>query len=63
MVRLEERTLIAAPRERCFDLARSVEVHLAGNVHCGEQAVAAGGVTAGVIGLGERVTWRAGTWA
>lgn len=59
MVRLETRTIIAAPIERCFDLARSVEVHLAGNVHFGEQAVATGGVTTGLIGLGERVTWRA----
>lgn len=33
MVRLEELTVIRAPIERCFDLARSVEVHLAGNVH------------------------------
>lgn len=33
MVHLEEITLIDAPIERCFDLARSVEVHLAGNIH------------------------------
>ena len=59
MVKLEEVTLIRAPIERCFDLSRSVEVHLAGNVHFGEQAVAFGGVTSGLIGLGERVTWRA----
>jgi len=59
MVRLEERTLIRAPIERCFDLARSVEVHLAGNVHCGESAVASGGVTSGLIGLSQSVTWRA----
>ena len=65
MVRLEEITLIQAPLERCFDLARSVEVHLAGNVHCGEQAVAKAGVTSGLIELGQRVTWRAkhfGVW-
>ena len=59
MVRLEERTLIHAPIELCFDLARSVEVHLAGNVHCGESAVAAAGITSGLIGLSQRVTWRA----
>lgn len=35
MVRLEEITIIRAPVERCFDLARSVEAHLAGNIHCG----------------------------
>lgn len=59
MTAIEEVTVIHAPIERCFDLARSVEVHLAGNIHCGEQAVAAGGVTTGLIGLGQRVTWRA----
>ena len=59
MVRLEELTVIQAPVQRCFDLARSVEVHLAGNVHSGEQAVASGGVTSGLIGLGQQVTWRA----
>ena len=59
MVRLEERTVIQAPIERSFDLARSVEAHLAGNVHWGEQAVATGGVTSGLIGMGQRVTWQA----
>src|SRR3954468_10787271 len=59
MVRLEELTTIQAPIERCFDLARSVEVHLLGNVHFGEQAVATGGVTSGLIDMGQRVTWRA----
>lgn len=59
MVTVEEITIIRAPVERCFDLARSVEVHLAGNVHCGESAVASGGVTSGLIGPGQRVTWRA----
>src|SRR5579862_6633537 len=65
MVKLEEVTVIRAPIERCFDLARSVEVHLAGNVHWGEAALAIGGVTSGLIGLGQRVTWRArhfGAW-
>jgi ligand-binding SRPBCC domain-containing protein len=65
MTTLEEVTKIRAPMPRCFDLARSVEVHLAGNVHSGEQAVASGGVTSGLVGLGQRVTWRAkhfGVW-
>jgi ligand-binding SRPBCC domain-containing protein len=65
MVRLEEITTIQAPLERCFDLARSVEVHLAGNIHFGEQAIAAGRVTSGLIGMSQRVTWRAkhlGIW-
>jgi ligand-binding SRPBCC domain-containing protein len=65
MVQLEELTAIRAPIERCFDLARSVEVHLAGNVHFGEQAVASAGVTSGLVDIAQRVTWRAkhfGVW-
>ncbi len=66
MVRIEQITLISAPVERCFDLARSVEVHLAGNVHFGEQALATGGdLTSGLIDLRQKVTWRAkhfGVW-
>lgn len=59
MVTLGELTVIGAPIERCFDLARSVEVHLAGNVHCGEAAIAAAGIASGLMDLGQRVTWRA----
>jgi ligand-binding SRPBCC domain-containing protein len=59
MVTLEELTLIDAPVTRCFDLARSVEVHLAGNVHWGDEAVATAGVTSGLLGMGQRVTFRA----
>jgi ligand-binding SRPBCC domain-containing protein len=59
MITLEETTLIAAPIDRIFDLARSVEVHVAGNAHFGEQAVAEAGATSGLLGLGETVTWRA----
>jgi ligand-binding SRPBCC domain-containing protein len=65
MVTLEDFTVIRAPMERCFDLARSVEVHLAGNVHCGESAVAMAGITSGLVGMAQRVTWRAkhfGVW-
>jgi ligand-binding SRPBCC domain-containing protein len=59
MVTIEEITVINAPIGRCFDLARSVEVHLAGNIHCGEAAVATAGITSGPVELGQRVTWRA----
>ena len=65
MIRIEETTLIHAPLQRCFDLARSVEVHLLANVHSGEQAIALGGVTSGLVGLSQQVTWRAkhfGVW-
>lgn len=57
MVRLEEVTVIHAPIERCFDLARDIETHLEGNVHWGEQAV--GAPSAGLVSMGQRVTWRA----
>jgi ligand-binding SRPBCC domain-containing protein len=59
MIHLNETTVIAAPIARCFDLARSVEVHLAGNSHFGEQAVALEGATTGLLALGDTVTWRA----
>lgn len=59
MTVIQETTSIEAPIERCFDLARSVEVHLLGNTHFGETAVATGGRLAGLIEEGERVTWRA----
>jgi ligand-binding SRPBCC domain-containing protein len=66
MITLTETTLIAAPIDRCFDLARSIEVHLAGNIHCGEQAATiavgpAGSSAArtGLAGLGDTVTWQA----
>ncbi len=52
MVTMEEVTLIHAPMTRCFDLARSVEVHLAGNVHWGEEAIATAGVTSGLLDNG-----------
>ena len=58
MVCLEEVTVIRAPIDRCFDLARSVEAHLASNVHSGEAAVAHAGVTSGLLELGDHVTWR-----
>jgi ligand-binding SRPBCC domain-containing protein len=56
---LEEVTVIDAPIIRCFDLARSVEVHLAGNTHFGEEAVAEAGASSGLLTLGDKVTWRA----
>jgi ligand-binding SRPBCC domain-containing protein len=58
MVSLQNVRIVRAPIERCFDLARSVEAHLSGNVHSGEATVAAAGVTSGLLALGDRVTWR-----
>lgn len=50
-------TPIAAPIERCFDLARDIDFHTRSLDHTGEKAVA--GRTSGLIGLGESVTWEA----
>lgn len=48
---------IDAPPDVCFDLARSVDAHIASAQATGEQAVA--GVTNGLLNLGDQVTWRA----
>lgn len=50
-------TVIDAPRERVFDLARSIDVHQDSMEDTAERAVA--GVTSGLIGLGQEVTWEA----
>jgi ligand-binding SRPBCC domain-containing protein len=54
-IRIE--TWIAAPATVCFDLARSVEAHTASTAKTNERAV--DGVTSGLLGLGETVTWEA----
>lgn len=59
MVTIATTTVINAPVDRCFDLARSVEVHLLGNVRWNEGALPLGGRTSGLINQGETVTWRA----
>src|SRR5690606_34016928 len=50
-------TVINAPIERCFDLARSIDLHKLSTEGTNERAVA--GVTSGLIGKGQAVTWRA----
>lgn len=50
-------TVINAPRGRVFDLARSIDVHKDTAAATGETAVA--GVTSGLLGLEEEVTWQA----
>lgn len=50
-------TEINAPIQRCFDLSRSIDLHKATTSQTNEQAIA--GVTTGLIGLHETVTWRA----
>jgi ligand-binding SRPBCC domain-containing protein len=56
-------TVINAPIERCFDISRDIDIHMASTAHTGERAIA--GRTKGLIELGETVTWRAkhfGVW-
>ncbi len=50
-------TTILAPIERCFDLARDLDLHMRTLEHTGERAVA--GRTSGLIEAGETVTWEA----
>ncbi len=54
---IELETQIDAPIERVFDLARSIDAHMASTKGSGERAVA--GRTSGLIGEGETVTWEA----
>src|SRR5580765_4301254 len=57
MTRIELITHIHAPIERCFDLSRSIDLHLHSTSNTNEQAIA--GKTSGLIGMNENVTWRA----
>jgi ligand-binding SRPBCC domain-containing protein len=50
-------TSIAAPPERVFDLARSIDAHQKSAEGTHERAIA--GVTQGLIGMGDEVTWEA----
>ena len=54
---IELETRIDAPIERVFDLARSIDAHMASTKGSSEKAVA--GCTSGLIGDGETVTWEA----
>lgn len=60
---IEVFTDINAPVERVFDLARNIDLHKKSTSRTREEAI--GGVTAGLIGAGQSVTWRArhfGLW-
>lgn len=54
---IELHTNIEAPIERCFDLCRSVDAHVASAAATNERPVA--GVTKGLMNLGDEVTWSA----
>lgn len=56
-VSFECRTASALPVEQLFDRARSIDLHLDSQKQAGERAVK--GITSGLIGEGEEVTWRA----
>jgi len=57
MPRIELVRIVRAPAARLFDLARSIDAHVASTPGTRERAV--GGKTSGLIGLGEEVTWEA----
>jgi ligand-binding SRPBCC domain-containing protein len=57
MYTLRVSTTIASPPTRCFDPARSVDVHVQTAGSSGEKAV--GGRTSGLLELGDEVTWEA----
>jgi hypothetical protein len=59
MVTLRETTVIEADIAHCFDLARSIDIHLLDNRHWGANAIAIGGVTTGLPELGDTTTYRA----
>jgi ligand-binding SRPBCC domain-containing protein len=54
---IELSTVILAPRERVFDLARCINAHQDSTEGTQERAVA--GVTSGLIGFNDEVTWEA----
>jgi ligand-binding SRPBCC domain-containing protein len=57
MNKIELSTHIGAPIDRCFDLARSIDLHKISVKQTREEAV--GGVTSGLLGLNQRVLWQA----
>ena len=56
LIKLE--TFVNEPRERVFDLARSIDLHKVSTLGTNEEAIA--GRTSALIELGGMVTWE--TW-
>jgi len=54
--RIQLETRIAAPAQRCFFLSLSIDLHVDSTASTRERTIA--GVTTGLIGEGESVTWR-----
>lgn len=57
IARIHLETVIEAPVERVFDLARDIDLHQQSMAHTGERAIA--GRTTGLIGPGQSVTFQA----
>ena len=57
MPKIHLSTRVDAPLEVVFDLARSIDAHVASTQGTEERAIS--GRTSGLIGLGETVTWEA----
>jgi ligand-binding SRPBCC domain-containing protein len=57
MQRVHVTTFIEAPKERVFDLCRSISMHKISLQHTNENAI--NGITSGLLQLGESVTWEA----
>src|SRR5690242_19094238 len=57
MSKIEIQMVVNAPIERVFDLARSIDAHVASIPGSDETPIA--GKTSGLIGLHEEVTWQA----
>mgnify|MGYP000653038516 CR=1 FL=1 len=57
MPRIVLKTEIKADREIVFDLSRSIDLHKISTEQTNEEAIA--GITSGLIGMHESVTWRA----
>jgi ligand-binding SRPBCC domain-containing protein len=57
VVEFECRTRLPVGVHEAFDRSRSIDLHLSSMARSRERAI--GGVTSGLIGAGEEVTWRA----
>ena len=63
MNRIELKTKVNAPIQRCFDLSTSIDLHKISASKTKEKAIA--GITEGLIKRNEKVTWKAkrfGLW-
>ncbi|HEX3999680.1 MAG TPA: SRPBCC family protein [Pirellulales bacterium] len=57
MAGFQNETVVAAPIDACFDLARDIDFHSRSLQGTNERAIA--GRASGLIGMGESVTWEA----